>query len=69
MKLKQVLIGIALIVGIKSVYDLSKQNAITLDGTAVAPETLRGRVESGVTIKAASGFSLQGSASYDGIGA
>jgi hypothetical protein len=35
----------------------------------VAPETLRGKVEAGVSYKSPSGLSIQGSASYDSVGA
>jgi hypothetical protein len=55
--------------GLKGVYDFSKQDAVALDGSLSAPETLRGKVEAGVSYKTSSGMAIQGSASYDGLGA
>ena len=55
--------------GLKGVWDFSRQDEVTIDGTPVAPETLRGRVEGGMVIKTENGLLVRGSAAYDGIGA
>ena len=55
--------------GLKGVYDFTKQDAVALDGSLTAPEIFRGKVEAGLAFKSLSGFSIQGSASYDGVGA
>jgi outer membrane autotransporter protein len=56
-------------VGIKGVYDFGERDAVAPDGSLIAPDVLRGRVEAGLSINVPSGLTLQGSVSYDGIGA
>ena len=55
--------------GVKGIYDFSKTAALAPDGTLTAPDTWRAKVVSGLSYKAPSGVVVQGSASYDGLGA
>jgi outer membrane autotransporter protein len=55
--------------GVKGVYDFSKQDGLAPDGSLSAPETFRGKVEAGLSYKTPSGFAVQGTVSYDGVGA
>lgn len=55
-------------VGIKGVWDFSRTEQTTAAGTPVAADTLRGRIEAGVSWRAPSGISVRATGAYDGLG-
>lgn len=60
--------NIELFLGVKTLWDFSKTEEITVAGTPVDPPNLRGRLEAGVTLRTPMGVSLRASGGYDGIG-
>jgi outer membrane autotransporter protein len=55
-------------VGLKGVWDFAKTDEATAAGEPVGRDAWRGRVETGVTLRTASGLSFRALGAYDGIG-
>jgi hypothetical protein len=55
-------------VGFKGVWDFAKTDETTVAGEPVGREAWHGRVETGATLRGASGLLLRAQGSYDGIG-
>jgi len=55
--------------GFKGVWDFARTDETTAAGVPVSPDTLRGRIEAGISMRLPSGVFLGASGAYDGIGA
>jgi outer membrane autotransporter protein len=55
-------------IGLKAVWDFTGSNQTTAAGEPVGHDELRGRIETGATLRTPSGISLRAMGSYDGIG-
>ena len=55
-------------VGVKGVWDFNKTAETTAAGEPVGNEAFRGKLETGATLRTASGLSFRALGSYDGIG-
>jgi Autotransporter beta-domain/Bacterial Ig-like domain (group 3) len=55
-------------IGVEAIYNFSGAN-VSIDGVSSGPTGVRGKVETGVRLSLPPGLSIDGSVSYDGLGA
>ena len=54
--------------GLKGVWDFSRTQETTAAGTPIDTGGVRGRIEAGLSYRAANGVTIRGSGAYDGLG-
>lgn len=56
-------------ISFEGLWDFDRENNFAIGGLSLTTDAFRGKIEGGVLIRSAGGYSMRGIASYDGIGA